>query len=211
MNKQVIYIEDEEAARNTFSRALKRIYGSDYVIEAPIPESNIIDMQKSLFKYKNPVAFVFDEKLRFTGETNYLGSELAEKVREIDSKIPIYILTSYAGEVDPLAGSVEFVIDKTMAGDPIKREQLASRLRRHQSTFDDIRTDRANLFDMLLKKSITHGLTEEELSQFEELNFLRVKPILFDEAIPTQKLEIELKRQDALLDLINEGISKLKD
>ncbi|MDR6985385.1 hypothetical protein J2X32_004050 [Rheinheimera pacifica] len=211
MKRQVIYIEDELTARKTFARSLRRMYGAEYDIETPNPEHEILDMQKLLFSYKNPVAFIFDEKLKFTGTTNYLGSELAEKVREIDSKIPIYILTSFAGEVDPLAGSVEFIIDKTMVGDPEKRDQLACRLRRHQDTFDDIRTERAKKFDHLLKKSINYGLTEEELKVFDELNFVRVKPILFDESIPTLRLEAELKKQDELLDRIIDGISRLKE
>ncbi|WP_193161208.1 hypothetical protein [Microbulbifer hainanensis] len=211
MNNQIIYIEDQEDARKTFSNTLKRIYGLEYEIVTPIPCAEILEMREKLFNFESPAAFVLDEKLQFTGETKYSGSDLAKAIREIDSKIPVYILTSYAGDVDPLSGEIEFVIDKTIAGDPDRRKMLAQRMRRHQETFNDIKTNRANRFNYLLAKSINESLSAEELAEYEELNILRVKNALLNEQIPTQELESQIEQQNKLLNEIHEELKILKD
>lgn len=208
--QQIIYIEDQDDTRDTFVRSLKRIYGPEFEIVAPVPCSDIMDMRKQLFNYENPVAFVLDEKLQFTGETKYLGSNLAEKIREIDSKVPVYILTSFAGDVDPLSGSVEFVIDKNITSDPEQRNKLAQRMRRHLNTYQDIKTERCKRFDELLAKSINNSLSDDEIKEYEELNFIRVKPVLIDETVPSEQLESEMEKQNELLKTIQEDLDKLK-
>lgn len=210
MSNQVIYIEDQADTRDTFVRSLRRVYGNEYEIIAPEPKPRIEDMIKHLFSYDSPVAFILDEKLQLTGETSYLGSELAEEIRVIDNKIPIYILTSFSGDVDHISGNIEFVIDKNTLSDSKERDKLSQRMRRHQSTFADIKSERAERLDFLLQKSIESSLTDDEHKEYEQLNFFRLKPILIDEGIPSESMEIELKRQEELIELISEDLEKIK-
>ncbi|PSW05666.1 hypothetical protein [Photobacterium lipolyticum] len=208
MNK-VIYIEDQEDARITYSRSLKRIYGDEFEIIAIEPSNKIEEMVETLLSYDDVVSYIIDERLNLTGVANYIGTTLVEAIRAIDSKIPVYILTSYAGDVDPILGSVEFVIDKSDAFKKDKRHELSQRMRRHIDTFNDIQSARAKRLDELLIKSVEHNLSEKEQKELEKLNYFRMKKILLEEQAPSIILKGELDKQAEILREIEEKLKEL--
>lgn len=206
----VLYIEDEDGAKKTYLSSLQRTFGKEYEIVAPDIQPDIAGMLESILNYQGLVSLVIDERLTVTGIANYQGTDLADAIREIDKKIPIYILTSYAKDVDQIHGSIEFVIDKDIMSDLKKRDKLASRIRRHLATYKDIKSDREKRFDELLRKSMGGGLAEEEIKEFEDLNFLRAKPILIEEQVNAEKMRMENNKQEDLLKQISEAIKKGK-
>jgi hypothetical protein len=128
-----------------------------------------------------------------------------------DQKVPIYILTSDAGSIEPIFGDIEFVIDKHDISDEDKRVELAKRMMRHINTFNDIKSERATRLDDLLKKYIEEGLTEAEQKEFNGLNFLRTKPILLEEQGQSDVLKAELDKQADLLRQIDEQLKEMGD
>ncbi|MEZ9561365.1 hypothetical protein AB4245_15375, partial [Vibrio splendidus] len=142
MKQKVVYVEDELETRRTFQRRIRRLYGNDYEVVAPELEPTLDEMIESLISIENVVSFIVDEDLKHTGDANYFGTELIERIRIFDSKVPIYILTSIADKVDPKLGDVEFVIDKVELDDEPYKLKVKSRMRRHVATYCDIVTVR---------------------------------------------------------------------
>lgn len=198
--KIVIYLEDEEKSKRAFTRTLKTMYGSDYEIVAISPEVDIPTMIEKFTTFSTIVSYVIDERLQHTGTSLYSGSELITCLRDIDSKIPIYILTSHAGEVEEYLGNIEFVIDKNQLSEDETILSISQRLRRHQDTFQDIQSKRASRLEVLLQKSINSELSEEERIEFKKLNILRLKPILIEEQESALELKKELDHQQQIID-----------
>lgn len=211
MTKQkIIYIEDEARPRISYLRLLRRIFGDEFEVIAPEPEKTIQEMLWHLEQYTDVVLYVIDERLSHAGVADYTGLNLVKEIRIIDQKIPVYILTSHADDIDPVLGDVEYVIDKNDINDDKNRSQLAMRMMRHLNTFNDIKSDRAIRLDELLKKSIGGELSYAEREEFDRLNFLRAKPILLEEQGESEVLKAELDKQDALLKQIEAQLKNTK-
>jgi hypothetical protein len=208
---KVIFIEDEPRPRATYERILRRIFGPEFEVVALEPEPTLQEMMQHVQTFSNVVTYVIDEKLNHTGVANYTGTEFVNGIRTIDQKVPIYILTSDAGSIEPIFGDIEFVIDKHDISDEEKRVELAKRMMRHINTFNDIKSERATRLDDLLKKYIEEGLTEAEQKEFNGLNFLRTKPILLEEQGQSDVLKAELDKQADLLRQIDEQLKEMGD
>lgn len=210
---KVIYIEDQESSRTLFSDLLSAILGDECEILAPTLEKTKSDMLDKLFyskELRGASTFIIDEKLCMTGEADYQGSQLADDIRALDEKTPVYILTSYAQDVDALAGSIEFVIDKNDISDITKGQSIAQRILRHINIYKDIRCERSNRFDQLLIKSLNNTLTAEEVDEFNQLNIMRARVILMNEEQPTVESENKDIEQLELLQKIHEKLNQLK-
>ncbi|WP_019615120.1 hypothetical protein [Psychromonas ossibalaenae] len=203
---KIIYIDDEAEARDTYSGPLKRIYGKDFEMLTLEPKRTTPEMISELHNYEGIAAYIIDEKLTHTGKTLYLGTELIEAIRAFDLKVPAYILTSDPSSVDPLLGSIEFVIGKADLSNRQKRPAFSKRMLRHIQTYNDIKSVRAERFDELLKKSIEVGLSADETREYEELDIVRIKPVLAMEESANSE---ELDRQQELIDDIEAKLMKI--
>ncbi|EPR5661307.1 hypothetical protein ACU674_003954 [Klebsiella quasipneumoniae] len=196
--RTVIYIDDDFEARATYQEPLQRLFGDDFDLIAIEPEFEITDMMNSLQQYNNVVAYILDEKMNQLGKAKYLGRNVAEQLRVINSKIPIYIFTAYNDEFDSLYGpaDVEYIIAKESLSDREKKNSISAKIRRHQDTFSDIKTHRAERLDELLLKSMTDELNDEELQEFRTLNYLRTKSINLQDADIIDALAEKIKENE---------------
>lgn len=212
ITEKVIYIEDEQASIDTYTKPLRRIYGHKYEVVAQMPCQDIGSMLRCLEGFENVVSYIVDERLNHTGIATYTGTELIKGIRDLDSKIPIYILTSNSADVPSNFGDIEFVIDKHEFGESDDiRNTLAKKLLRHVNTYNDIKSERATRLDELLKKSVEAELSEDEKDEFERLNFLRTRSILLEEQMPSNALKQELDKQDSLLREIAAKLSHMEN
>ncbi|WP_194401087.1 hypothetical protein [Klebsiella variicola] len=162
MIDKIIFIDDQEKVRNLYSSRLQRLFGDIVEIIPLEPKATTEEMLSQLISIKNVVAYIIDENLTFTGNANYQGVGLIKKIREIDSKIPIYILTSDTSLVDTKLGDIEFVIDKVELNHAENKRKFLQRFLRHLSTYKDIKSEQAERFDGLLIKSLSTPLSDEE-------------------------------------------------
>lgn len=210
MNKKVIYVDDDIDARNTYSRFLNIWFGDDFEILAPEIKPSINEMLTVLLSQNNVVAYVFDEKLRGLGKADYLGQELASAIRDLDHKIPIYILTSYSEDFEGSGpAEVEYILSKTDIDNERAVSAISARLRRHQNIFEDIKSERAERLDFLICKSIDGTLDSLEKVELDKLNFLKEKVIIMEESDSAKNLKEALDVQEKKLNLIDEMINKM--
>jgi len=208
VKENVIFIDDEKSSRTIYRGTLQDIYGDEYNVIAIEPEITVHDMLAKIESYESVVSIVIDEKLHVVVGTEYKGSQLVEAIRVSDSKLPLYILTSEMGLIEPPFGSVEYIIDKTKIEQEAYKHECAILMRRHINSFNDINNQRSERFDILLKKSIIDELTEEELAEYEALDFLRIKRVLSTESVVPSS---ELKKQEDLLAEIEGQLKKIEN
>jgi CheY-like chemotaxis protein len=202
----ILFIDDDETVRRTYERKLARIFGSDYLIECPELEQTMPEMLAKLAAIKDKVTYFIDEDLVHAGIAGFKGTELIEKIRINEPKIPIYILTSDLTRVDEQLGNIEFAIDKNKWDE--NRDKHAQRFLRHIETFKDIKSQQSKRFNELFEKSLFQPLTEEECEEYEELDVVRSKSLI-DEAIITEEGLAKLNYQSNELASLYEELDAL--
>lgn len=206
MTEIIVFIDDEKTSRLLYSAALQDIYGEEYEVVAIPPDTTIAEMFTTLEKYESVVSIVIDEKLHVEVGTDYKGSELVEAIRITDNKLPLYILTSEMGLIEPPFGSVEYIIDKSKIEEKAYKTQLTLLMRRHINSFNEIKGWRAVRFDELLQKSVENGLTPEEQKEYSELDTLRIRQALANEPIVPAG---ELDERERMLEEIENRLKAL--
>ncbi|MES2720115.1 MAG: hypothetical protein V4624_04405 [Pseudomonadota bacterium] len=199
MTEMVIFIDDEKTSRALYTGTLQDIYGDEYSVIDIEPNETIAEMLSTLEKFENVVSIVIDEKLHVEVGTDYKGSQLVEAIRIADDKLPLYILTSEMGLIEPPFGSVDYIIDKSRVEQASYKEQLSLLMRRHINSFNEIKSTRAARFDELLIKSVESELAPEELEEFNALDSLRIRQALYNE--PLVSSEDLLKREQFLKEI----------
>ncbi|HCM9504267.1 hypothetical protein L8P89_11775 [Enterobacter roggenkampii] len=197
----IIFIDDDRDVRTTYSISMSLMFKEDFDIICLDVETSLENMLDVLNRIPDKVTYFIDEKLKHSGIAKYNGVELAERIRVFDSKIPIYILTSFSDEIEKYLGDIEFVIDKNdwdLEGDD---NNLIKRFLRHINTYKDIKSQQAKRFEYLLEKSIFSTLTENELLEFKSLDLSRIKNISSEGIISEQSLS-ELNAASDELDSI---------
>lgn len=200
MSEIVLYIDDEKTARVVFSEVIEQLYNDEYLVECPKPETLLSDMISVISSYKGVVSIIIDEKLKVSGKTEYQGSELAAELRSIFEILPIYILTSEPALLEPMCGSVEYVLNKNNLEQPDYRIQCESLLRRHVANTKAIISEKKSRFDELLRKSLESTLSQEELAQFEDLELFRLKPVIATESLVSEEHLKVINENHELLD-----------
>lgn len=208
MKEIILFIDDEETSRTLYGDTLGEIYGEEYIVEAIRPENKIPDMLLAIERYENVVSIVIDEKLHVEVGTDYKGSQLVEAIRFSDPKLPLYILTSEMGLIEPPFGSVEYIIDKSKIEIPAYKAQCILLMRRHINSFNEIKSSRILRYDELLRKSINDQLTEAEIEEYEALDFLRIKKV-FSNEVPFSSAELD--KQEILISEIELELKKLEN
>ena len=188
MTPIVLYIDEEPKALRVNGRALQKCFGEEAEVIAIEPIMFKEKMVEIIFSYENISSIIIDQKLKAAGTANYFGTELAETIRNLDQKIPVYILTNFSQELDANDGNIEYVLSKDDLIDIEKVKAISIRLRRHLNIFRTITNDRNERFEALLRKSSIEGLNDMELNEYKELGFYREKKILASELIDSEEL-----------------------
>lgn len=208
MLSNIVFIDDDETVKRTYKRKLQRIFGKQYSIECPTLKRELEDMLVELDNIQNKESYFIDENLIYGGIANFQGTELIEKIRVNEPKIPIYILTSDLTNIDEKLGDIEFAIDKSKWDE--EKSKYAQRFLRHIDIFRSIKTKQAQRFDELFEKYLSEALTEEEKNEYNELNVIRSKPLINEQVISKENLE-RLDYQSHQLEILYAELLKLKE
>lgn len=182
----LIFIDDDSDVRATYQLSMSLMFSGEFEVLCLDVEPSLDSMVQVLKDIPEKITFFIDEKLKHSGVATYNGVELAERIRVFDSKIPIYILTSFADEIEKYLGDIEFVIDKNDWD--LDDTNLKQRFLRHINTYKDIKSQQAKRFEVLLEKSIFSTLTEDELEEFKALDLSRIKNVSSEGIISEESL-----------------------
>lgn len=193
---KIYFVDEDDDQRETFSLMLQACFPDNaqspkvFGVE---PRPEVGDM-RFLVEDKDVVTIVLDEQLKDSGVATYFGIELAEYLRGLNKKIPIYMLTSYPESEELVEGEmkVEDILSKQDL--PARKEVVGARILRRIDNYLDITTEREARFELLLRKSFSEELEGNEASEFEELGYLRSAPFEIDEIYSAESL----KKLDAL-------------
>lgn len=207
MNR-IIFIDDDSDVRDTYKLSMELMFEDEYEIICLDVETTLKEMMTFLDEIPEKVSYFVDENLKHSGKATYTGIELIDEIRKIDTKIPIYILTSAAGQIEQYLGNIEFVIDKNdWESDD---DNLKQRFLRHINTYKDIKTEQAKRFDELFEKSLFSTLTAEEIKEFDALNLGRSKKLV-DERLISEESLAELYATSDELNAIYKELIKDED
>ena len=204
MKRHVIYFVDEdEPARRANLRDLRALIDNPAIQIRDLAPLATFAEYDSLATDPTTAAFILDQKLKPGGMT-YNGTDLALYLRGIDSKMPIYILTGYAGETEEFRGFeylIEYVIDKQHIEDPKSDEAIMHKARivRHLDVFIDVRSARDQRFHDLIIKSSRESLSAEENEELLELDGERIASVAAAEHERQIKLDTEIEALKKLL------------
>ena len=210
--KNVIYIDDDKDARETYAYFLEKLFGDEFTLNSLEPNFEIEKMLEVVSNFNGVVAYILDEKLNHLGKANYLGQQLASRLRDIDTKVPIYIMTAYKNEFtnDYEPSSVEFVIDKDAISDRKASESISTKFKRHQNTYSDIQSERAQRLDYLLRRSLDGDIDESEKVELDQINFYRTKTINLSEVTMVKELEKIVGESENALSEIDKLLKEIK-
>ena len=204
MNKRIIWLIDEnERQSRTYVNQLRMMLPYSITVEPIFPPYRQKADYLPVLDDPETVCFVIDQKLKDTGIATYTGIELAQYLRGINRKIPIYILTNYAQQQDQFVEgewSVEEIISKGSLCDDRQSQITKARIIRRIDVYEDILGEREKRFSQLLRKSLNDELNEAELQELEQLQFERTAPTLASEVAELSQLEKLTKINQALLD-----------
>ena len=201
MNNKVIWLIDEdETELRTFQRELAKRLGGNVKVEAIAPYSKMQDYVKKALSDEKTVGIIIDQRLKNTGKAHYNGTELAEYLRGINPKLPIYILTNYPADLcSDEEPNVEYILGKEDFKNDTKANTIAARILRHIDTYKDILSKRGQRFKELLEKSLDQKLNKAEYSELQELQYIRLSSTSASELEQARKLEQTISANKRLL------------
>jgi hypothetical protein len=208
MKAQVLYIDEEPMALRIMGRRLQRAFGNEVDVIPILPQATIPLMLEQIRSYVPLVSIVIDQKLTAAGGASYVGTELANAVRRIDHKMPLYILTNVAEDLDANLADVEYILSKDDISDDAKLNTVANRLRRHINVFDDILTGRERRFEELLRKKYANSLDVQEDAEFSELSFQRERQMVVSELVGSEHIDKKLDEAEKKLADIKAFLTK---
>jgi hypothetical protein len=200
MEKRVIwFVDEDESERRTYHRELKSMMPKSIRVETIPPFPRKEDYLQILDE-PGTSCIILDQRLKGTGVAAYTGIELAQYLRGINKKIPIYILTNFADD-DFSEGewSVEDIISKSDLVDDDRAETVTARILRHIDIYEDMLAEREQRFSDLLRKSLSGELGEEDLKELEALQLERTSVILASEMEQLSELEQIVEKHKQLM------------
>jgi FixJ family two-component response regulator len=200
-----IFLIDENAQqRRAYALAISELLeGSEYTVQA-LPPLQSQSEYAGLIAKGSAAALIVDQKME-DGGIPYSGTELAAYLRSIAPKLPIVILSNYTEDTalfEKGEGAVEYVISKTVIGNPTSREAqlFKERFLRRLSGFTELLNARAQRHHDLLLRSLKDKLTPEEES---ELGLLEI-----DRALPQQANELgDIKALETAIEELKKRIA----
>lgn len=199
------YIDEDADDLFVYRKELCNITEGKIEIKAEKPLPSKIEMAELVLAKSETVAVIIDQRLGDAKDgVGYNGLDLAREIRQLNDKIPIYILTNHSSDLTSDEWEIDYVFSKDDFKD--KRETLSRRLNRHINIFNEILNEREKRFAELLKKSVYETLTEAECKEFDLLDHSRSKAIFAEEAAVTAVLKERLDQQEKLLDEIKKKL-----
>ncbi|WP_460108847.1 hypothetical protein [Pseudomonas sp. S3_H04] len=208
----VLYIDEEQNALDSYGRALRKNLPPELEIICALPQPTLPLMLKFICSMRPRVAsIVVDEHLEVAGTADYIGSQLADAYRQLDSKIPIYILSNHPDEIDDNLESVEYILSKDdFADGGAALESAIKRMVRHINAYEQIVDEREQRFVLLLRKYVLSEISIEEAKELNELKFWREAPAAIEESTMTMELKRKLDEQEDTLNNIEKLLSGKK-
>ena len=205
MNQTILYlVDDKEESRHANGPILQKFLGSPNIKVVPLEPFPEYAKYDELLRDPSLGGFFIDQKMRGSGVVNYNGIELAEHLRGMVPKLPIYILTGYPNEdFTGTAYRVEDILDKEVIEDSNSEEghKVQARILRRLNVFEDVLNEREQRFHELLVKSLKKQLTSAEEKEIGLLEAERLAP----------QHASELRDVKALEKAISELRSKMQD
>lgn len=202
MEKNVIlYIDEEQNALDSYGRVLRKNLPAEIEVICSLPQPTLPLMLKFICSMRARIAsIVVDEHLEVAGTADYIGSQLADAYRQLDNKIPIYILSNHPDEIDDNLQSVEYVLSKDdFADGGAALHSATKRMVRHIDAYGEILNEREQRFIDLLRKYVTSEISEHESKELDELKFWREIPAAIEESTMTIDLKRKLDEQESTL------------
>jgi hypothetical protein len=200
----VLYLDEDEDQRILLTPRLAHAFGNGVEVKPIQPERTIELMISEFNKERNRLrALVLDEQLYETGVADYTGSSLAKAFRELDSVIPIFILTSHTDEshLQEKYSDYDHVLDKEDFTTDID-EKIVVHVRRQIGRFDNYVTERSSRMHELLERSILNKLSEDESKELCELTVWRNESTHLSEHYGQSQLKRKLDEKQKVLDNI---------
>jgi len=212
MNKNIIwFIDESENQRLTYGNKLRKKIPNSISVNAIPPFPRKDDYIDYVLNNPDTCCLIIDQKLKDTGIADYFGIELAEYLRAINNKIPIYILTNAANDKDDFdegEWSVEDIISKGDIRDDKKLSVVVARLLRGINVYQDILLNKSKRFSELINKSLDNVLSQEEQSELRNLQVERTSPVLAEELQYLDDIEKNIDKYQSILDKINSSSKK---
>ncbi len=173
---QVLIIDDQERSARSNIDLLQRAAAREaptakieFVLVNPKDVSGI-QGYPSIIDTLPAAAVIIDYRFEVGSGANYTGLQLAIALRELYSKLPIFILTQYAPEyaLEEKGFAVEDVMDKGQLAD--HPETYVGRILRAAGLSEEARTESSKRMQNLINTSLHRELTA---SEEEELIALR--------------------------------------
>lgn len=189
------FIDDDAQERRTYHREFHNVMPATVRVKAIAPYQK---KEECLHILEDPQTscVIIDQRLHTTGSVAYSGIDLAQYLRGVNKKIPMYIFTNFEDD-DFSEGewSIEYVISKTeWVGSNDYRQIIISRITRHMNIYQDILASREQRFNELLRKSLEDQLEESDLHELEELKTERAAAVLASELGYLSTLEQAVRR-----------------
>ena len=199
--KPVIWlIDDNKHELRTHYNIFKRMLPSLQI--KTIEAYQHLDDYLSILADENTACIITDQKLKVTGIANYTGIELAEFLRGINAKVPIYILTNFPDDKDEFEHgewTVEDIISKSDLTQASERKILAARILRRINVYTDITEKRQVRMKDLLRKSMNGELDENELSEIDNLKLEKISASLAEELTQIRQMAQIAKAHEELM------------
>jgi len=200
--RNIIWLIDENQHElRMLQNILKRSVPDSIEVKPIIAYKNLDDYLPILNNLQT-ACIITDQKLKVTGIATYTGIELAEFLRAINTKLPIYILTNFADDSDEFVGgewSVEDILRKDELTDVNKRIILIARLLRRIDVYEDILGEREEKFRTLLKKSMEGNIEDSDIQELEALTLQKISPNLARELEQIGQMEQIIKAHEELM------------
>ncbi len=99
MEKPKVWLIDENDEQlNSFTNILQANLPKNIEVQALSPINKEVADYTFILQDPDTACIIIDQKLKDTGIVNFLGIDLAQFLRSVNTKLPIYILTNFPGE-----------------------------------------------------------------------------------------------------------------
>ncbi|NKC20358.1 hypothetical protein CWC29_016285 [Pseudoalteromonas sp. S4498] len=192
---KVIYVDEDPEARTDFKLNFVNKESCDLIIVHP--EFELDDMVEFIIA-ESPEAVVTDFRLKDKEpQVTYDGVDLIKKIKEIKSKLPCFVLTSYEGEAINVALDVNWIHDKEEIHEdendrPVFSQKVIQQIHVNRGILERLLSKKQGLFTILQQRDLTE-IEERELVELSN----EIEMFIFNDI----KIPKEIKSYDGLAKL----------
>lgn len=198
----IAYIDEDRKEQNMYTRWLECTHELQIARIDPRSFKTLSDYDRLLQDHELK-AFVIDNKIAEYAGTPYEGVNIADFIRSLDCRIPIFILTNFSDPEDPeYEGAVEYIIPKGHLNNKVNSTIHIKRILRAIGRYTDALSEREKIFSRLINKKVTEGLTEEEEVELENVRVDMDSRFALREANALQEMESVTRQRDVQIGLL---------